>query len=50
MHKSLIRKHQGKILLGIYKHRRKDNIRMHLRELVSDIVDWIYLVEDRDQW
>jgi hypothetical protein len=28
----------------------EDNIRMDLREIVWDGVDWMYLAEDRDQW
>jgi hypothetical protein len=28
----------------------KDNIRIGLRETGSDVVDWIHLVQDRDQW
>jgi hypothetical protein len=27
-----------------------DNIKMHLREIGWDGVDWIYLAQDRDQW
>jgi hypothetical protein len=28
----------------------KDNIRMDLREIDWEIVDWIHLTQDRDQW
>jgi hypothetical protein len=29
---------------------REDNIKMDLREAVCEGVDWIHLVQDRDQW
>jgi hypothetical protein len=32
------------------KHRWEDNIRMDLRELEWEGVDWMYLAEDGDQW
>jgi hypothetical protein len=28
----------------------KDNIKMDLREIRSEGVNWIHLVQDRDQW
>jgi hypothetical protein len=30
--------------------RWEDNIRMDLREIVSEGVDWIHLAQDRDKW
>jgi hypothetical protein len=27
-----------------------DNIKMNLREIGWDAMDWIYLAQDRDQW
>jgi hypothetical protein len=27
-----------------------DNIKMDLREILWDVVDWINLAQDRDQW
>jgi hypothetical protein len=27
-----------------------DNIKMDLREIIWDGVDWIYMAQDRDQW
>jgi hypothetical protein len=27
-----------------------DNIRIHLREIRWEFVDWIHLAEDRNQW
>jgi hypothetical protein len=32
------------------RHRRDDNIRMGLREIGWEGVDWKYLAQDRDQW
>jgi hypothetical protein len=36
--------------LGRFRRRWKDNIRMDLREIVWEGVDWMYLAQDRDQW
>jgi hypothetical protein len=38
------------ILVGRPGRRRKDNVRLDLRELGWEGVDWIHLVQDRDQW
>jgi hypothetical protein len=32
------------------KGRREHNIRMDLREMVLEFVDWMHLAEDMDQW
>jgi hypothetical protein len=32
------------------RHAWKDNIRMDLREIGWERVDWMHLVQDRDQW
>jgi uncharacterized phage-like protein YoqJ len=45
----LVRKPERKIPLERHKRRWKANIRMDLRDRVK-VVDWIYLIEDRDQW
>jgi hypothetical protein len=34
---------------GRHRHRRKDNIEMHLEEMGWEGVDWIDLAEDRDK-
>jgi len=31
-------------------HRLEDNIRMDLREIGCEGVDWIHLIQDRVQW
>jgi hypothetical protein len=35
--------------LGIPKRKSDDNIRMDLREIGWESVDWIHLAQDRDQ-
>jgi hypothetical protein len=41
---------EGKRPLGRPRRRRVDNIKMDLREIEWDGIDWIYLVQNRDQW
>jgi len=48
-YKILVGKSKGKRPLGRCRHRGRDNIRMDLREMVWDSVDWMHLVQDRDQ-
>jgi hypothetical protein len=33
-----------------YRHRWEDNIKMDLREIGWDGIDWIDLAQDREQW
>jgi hypothetical protein len=40
----------GKRPLGRPRRRWGDNIRMYLREVEQEGVDWIHLSQDRDQW
>jgi hypothetical protein len=46
----LVGKPEGKRPLGRPRRRRLDNIKMDRRELGWDIMDWIDLAQDRDQW
>jgi hypothetical protein len=46
----LVGKPEGKRPLGRPKCRWVDNIKIDLREIVWDGVDWIDLAQDRDQW
>jgi hypothetical protein len=46
----LVGKPEGKRPLGIPSCRWMDNIKMDLREIVWDVMDWIDLAQDRDQW
>jgi hypothetical protein len=45
-----IGKPQTKRPLWRPRHRREDNIRMDLREIGWEGVDWMHLAQDRDQW
>jgi hypothetical protein len=46
----LVGKPEGKRPLGRPRRRWVDNIKIDLREIVWDGVDWIDLAQDRDQW
>jgi hypothetical protein len=45
----LVGKPEGKRPLGSPRHRWED-IRMDLREIGWESVDWTHLTQDRDQW
>jgi hypothetical protein len=47
-HKVLIGESEGKRPLGRSSRRREDNIRMGIREIGFEVVDWVYLAQDRD--
>jgi hypothetical protein len=46
----LVGKPEGKRPLGRTRRRWLDNIKIDLREIGWDGVDWIDLAQDRDQW
>jgi hypothetical protein len=46
----LVVKPEGKRPHGRSSHRWEDNIRMDLREIRWEGVDWMNVVEDRDWW
>jgi hypothetical protein len=46
----LVGKPEGKRPLGRPRRRWVDSIKMDLREIEWDCMDWIYLAQDRDQW
>jgi hypothetical protein len=46
----LVGKPEGKRPLGRPKRRWADNIKIVLREIGWDGMDWIDLAQDRDQW
>jgi hypothetical protein len=46
----LVEKPGGKRPLGRSRCRWVDNIKMDLREIGWDGMDWIELAQDRDQW
>jgi len=43
-----VEKSEGKRQLGRPRHRWEDNIRMDLREIGWERMDWIHLAQDRD--
>jgi hypothetical protein len=47
--KILFGKPEGRRPAGRSGHRWKDNIEMGLREMEFEVMDWIYLVEDRNR-
>jgi hypothetical protein len=49
-YKVLIRRPEGKRALERPPYRWEVNIRMDLREIGWENVDWIHLVQDRNQW
>jgi len=44
------RKPEGNRACERFRRRLEDNIRMELREIWSEVVDWNHLVQERDQW
>jgi hypothetical protein len=46
----LVRKPKGKRPLGRPRRMWVDSIKMDLREIEWDGMDWICLAQDRDQW
>jgi hypothetical protein len=46
----LVGKPEGKRPLGRPRHKWVNNIKMDLRNIGCDSVDWIDLAQDRDQW
>jgi hypothetical protein len=49
-YKILAEKPEGKRPLGRPRRRWEDNIKVDLREIGIEGVDWIELAHDRDQW
>jgi len=50
VYKIFIRKPEGKRLLEGHRHIWEDNIRMDIREIGWECVDWMHLSQARDQW
>jgi hypothetical protein len=46
----LVKKPEGKKPLGRPRHRWVDHIKIDLRDIGWDGMDWISLAQDRDQW
>jgi hypothetical protein len=47
---SLVENFEAKRPLGRSRRRWEDNIGMYLREIGWEVVDWMHLAQDRDQW
>jgi hypothetical protein len=50
VYKVLVGESEGKRPLGSPRHRWEDGIRMDLREIGLEGVEWIRLAQDRDRW
>jgi hypothetical protein len=50
VYKILVGKPEGKNPLGKRRRKWEDNIRMDLTEIGWEVVGWIHLAQDRDQW
>jgi hypothetical protein len=50
VYKIWVEKSEGKRPLGRPRHRWEDGIRMDLREIGLESVDWIRLAQDRGRW
>jgi hypothetical protein len=49
-YKIFVRKHEGKRPLGGHRCRWEVNIKMDLREIGWESVNWMHMAQDRDQW
>jgi hypothetical protein len=50
VYRVLVGRPEGKRPLGIPRRRWEDNIKLYLREIGIDGVNWIRLAQDRVQW
>jgi hypothetical protein len=50
VYKVLVRKPEGKRPLGRSRRRWEDNIKMDLKEIWFEVVNWIHLAQNRDRW
>jgi hypothetical protein len=49
-YRALVGNTEGKILLGRRSRRWENNIKIDVREVGRDDMDWTHLAQDRDQW
>jgi hypothetical protein len=49
-YKILVGKPEGKMPLGRLRHKREDNMKMNLRKIGLEGVDWFYPTRNREQW
>jgi len=50
VHRILVRKPEGKRLVGRPRRRWEDNIKMDVKEVGCGYMDWIEVGQDRDSW
>jgi len=50
VYRVLVGKREGKRLLGRHRIRWEDNIKIDLKEVGCEVMDWIELAQDRDRW
>jgi hypothetical protein len=50
VYRVLVGRPEGKKPLGRPRRRWKDNIKMYINEIRSDVVNWIQLARDSVQW
>jgi hypothetical protein len=50
VYKILVGIPEGKRRLGRHRHKWEDNIKMDLRKICLEVVDWIYLSQEGQQW
>jgi hypothetical protein len=50
IYRILLGKPEGKRQLGRPRRKWVDNIKIYLREIGWDAVDWMDMAQDRDQW
>jgi hypothetical protein len=49
-HKFMVGKPESKKSLGRTRCRCENNMKLDLREIRQEVVEWIHLAQDRDQW
>jgi hypothetical protein len=49
-YRSLVGKPERKRPLGQPKHRQKDNIKLDVKDIGRECVNWIHLAQDREKW
>jgi hypothetical protein len=50
LYKVFVGKPKGNRPLDRLRHRWKDGIKMHLKEIGWEGVEWIHLAQDREKW
>jgi hypothetical protein len=50
VYKILVRRYEGRRALGRPRRRWDDSIKMGLREVGWEVIDWIELAQVRDRW